>query len=231
MDNITLNKLEKDILDLYGNGIPLANHKNFYMEGIGALLNTRKAMRDSKIMKEIRNNDIYKILPVIKEFNDKLKKFLKAKYKQAEKLQKYLFWKLGGREYILLLNCWLADCPPECAQTNIYGNSLWDILNNSDYHLLYEDGLYEEQFFVGKESVTKEYRSKMGDKSMFECSIYPILNKEREAENRKGIAGELLKHIPDLIWPVLFLIQDSYFALSDYIYCRKFRSQMSIIDG
>ncbi|MBR6971213.1 MAG: hypothetical protein IKH89_00480 [Bacteroidales bacterium] len=223
MDYLTLNKLEKDILNLYEDGKPYSNQMEYRREGLGALLARRKELLDSEMLRNIRKNDYCGFLSSVKSFNEDLKGFIEdASHNAWEALIFVAGHELKGQyeDTILTLKCFLDESPEGLSKKNNYGENIWDILNNSVYHPQYQDGFYQDDFLIGLygEAASEE-----------ESSAYKAeLESKKNQKPEKALTKELFNLIPELIDPIRFLLDNTYFALQDFLFCKKFRVEMDV---
>lgn len=202
--NPDLASIEREIITVYNDPKPdLYTHCKF-------LLNMRKDLINSHVL--ARQEEI---LPDIIAFNDALRNALKEMYDRAHRIWTEIKDKDSfGDNIELRAKCFLGYDYPELHP--VQGDDrqdLWDAICDSGWNPLYEDGVTISTLMLSWDS-DDSFDSLTG----MDCPP-PNWN--------EGLDQELTKDL-HLISPLHHLFDHTKFAITDFIYVRKFETEINI---
>ena len=178
-----------------------------------------------KLRKEILNLQALAIekqvelLPDIVAFNDALRNTLSVMYETARHIYRNMLSCDYGEHLVVTARCYLSSNYPALHPLqNDSRQHLWDAICDSGYNPLYEDGVT-----LSKLTLPSDFRESFDDFIGLTCPP-PNWN--------EGLDQELTKDL-HLISPFHHLFDHTNFALTDFIFVRNFRTEitMEVVTG
>lgn len=205
MDNYFIQRLEREIIESF-NGI---NRSAVAYPHEKSLLRLRKDVLNYRVWQD---QDVY--LPAIIEFNEALTDALKGMYKQTLKIWENLKTSNeDGSLYSLKARCFFDYHYPDLHPIqNETRHELWKALCDTGWNTGYEDGVTPPLWFDGNEIESWE----------------SFMNLDVEPNNRSDCLHKMLTDDLHLIYPFHHLFDHTVFALTDFIYVRKFNTEINV---
>ena len=178
-----------------------------------------------KLRKEILNLQALviekqvELLPDIVAFNDALRNTLSVMYETARHIYRNMLSCDYGEHLVVTARCYLSSNYPALHPLqNDSRQHLWDAICDSGYNPLYEDGVT-----LSKLTLPSDVRESFDDFIGLTCPP-PNWN--------EGLDQELTKNL-HLISPFHHLFDHTNFALTDFIFVRNFRTEitMEVVTG
>ena len=192
----------------------IQEYNNTYHDGLGdgALLNLRKRIINKEMLAHQKE-----LLPDIIAFNDALRDALRDMYDRAHRIWDKMVQTIDeadGEEMELTAKCYLDYNYPKLHP--IQGEDrqdLWNALCDDDLNLLYADGI---------SVLTLTFPRDEGD------TFDSFIGMDCPPPNwNEGLDQELTKDL-NLISQFHNLFQHMMFAITDFIYVRKFKTEITI---
>ena len=204
LSNPDLASIEREIISVYNDPKP-----DFYIH-CKFLLDLRKTLINSHVL--ARQEEI---LPDIIAFNDALRNALKEMYDRTHRIWAEIKDKDSlGDSIELRAKCFLGyDYPELHPMQGDDRQDLWDAICDSGWNPLYEDGVTISTLTLPQDS-GDSFDSLTG----MDC-LPPNWN--------EGLDQELTKDL-HLISPLHHLFEHTKFAITDFIYVRKFETEINI---
>ena len=197
--------IEQEIIQEY-------NNTRYYVLGDGALLNLRKRIINKEMLAHQKE-----LLPDIIAFNDALRDALRDMYDRAHRIWDKMVQTIDeadGEEMELTAKCYLDYNYPKLHP--IQGEDrqdLWNALCDDNLNLLYADGI---------SVLTLTFPRDEGD------TFDSFIGMDCPPPNwNEGLDQELTKDL-NLISQFHNLFQHMMFAITDFIYVRKFKTEITI---
>ena len=204
MDSI-VNIIEREIITRY-----ISYHH--YISNYDVLLSIRKDIINKQVLANQKE-----LLPDIIAFNDALREALRDMYKHVQRIldkMKDTIYTTSCEEMEITATCYFDDDYP--ALHPIQGNDrqdLWYALCDDDLNPLYADGISKLNFAFPRDKC---------------CSFDSFIGLDCPPPNwNEGLDPELTKDL-HLIKQFHNLFEHMSFAITDFIYVRKFRTEINI---
>jgi hypothetical protein len=195
-------EIEEQIIAAY-------NSRGNNLEEMKFLLELRKRIMNRMVLRHLEE-----ILPVIEEFNDALRDALKEMYDHAHELYNKLVSSRNYPEDIELTSRCLLDWkyPKLHPIQKEDRQELWEALCDDDWQAMYASGVFQE--------VTLPSMSNQSFESFIGMNCPP-------PNWNEGLDRELTKDM-HLICQFHNLFEHTNFALTDFIYVRKFETTINV---
>ncbi|MBO4489114.1 MAG: hypothetical protein J5741_05605 [Bacteroidales bacterium] len=206
-DDYVIECIEQEIIQTYYDGkIDYTEHQN--------LLTLRKVLLNRQALMHQQD-----LLPDIIAFNEALREALSEMYETARRIYRDTLSCDYGEHLEVTARCYLSgNYPPLHPLQNDSRDELWCALRDSGYNPLYEDGVS-----LSTLTLPSDFRESFDDFIGMTCPP-PNWN--------EGLDPELTKDL-HLISAFHHLFDHTHFALTDFIFVRDFRTEitMEVVTG